>query len=41
MRTIKKQVLKTVAVMAKHVANEWPPFCAGIFHQPKRPKRKS
>lgn len=27
---------KTLRKNAK--SNEWPPYCNGIFHQPKRPK---
>ena len=40
MKKVKKQVLKAVEAVARSTASEWPPYCAGIFHQPKRPESK-
>ncbi len=40
MKRVKKQVLRAVEVVTGSTASEWPPFCAGIFHQPKRPDGK-
>jgi len=42
-RSIKKIVLKAVGKIAEYQANvvdaDWPPICAGLIHQPKRPKK--
>ena len=42
-----KMESKAIAVLSAIVesevqknSREWPPLCAGIFHQPKRPKQK-
>lgn len=40
MRKVKKHVLKAIEVVARSTVSEWPPFCAGIFHQPKRPAQQ-
>ena len=42
---VKKQVVGVAARAARSMTNEtnsagWPPFCTGIFHQPKRPVRQ-
>lgn len=42
-KSVKKNLLKAVVRMAEIEANEknalWPPICAGIVHQAKRPKK--
>ena len=41
---VNKRVLKVVERIvrnkAEHAINGDPPYCLGIYHQPKRPKRK-
>lgn len=42
-RKVNTRLLRVVERVARtKVANglPWPPFCAGIYHQPKRPKIK-
>lgn len=42
-KNIKMSVLKAVGKIAEFEANvvaaDWPPICAGLIHQPKRPKK--
>ncbi|WAJ22799.1 MULTISPECIES: cyclic lactone autoinducer peptide [Clostridia] len=42
--TLEKKVLNVVEKIARKEITEnlysWPPHCMGIYHQPKRPKRK-
>lgn len=42
--TLEKKVLNVVEKIAQKEITEnlysWPPHCMGIYHQPKRPKRK-
>ena len=40
MKKINKQVLKAIERVTRGPACGWPPFCSGIFHQPKRPVDK-
>lgn len=44
-KNMKKRVLKAVGKIVEFEANTmdagWPPRCAGLIHQPKRPKKKS
>lgn len=39
-----KRVLSTIEKIARNEISEnlygWPPHCMGIYHQPKRPKKK-
>lgn len=41
---VKKNILMVVGKVAEIQANivdsSWPPKCAGLLHQPKRPKKK-
>jgi cyclic lactone autoinducer peptide len=41
---IKRKALQVVEKVARNEAGisiiSWPPECMGIYHQPKRPKRK-
>lgn len=41
---MKKTVLQVVGKVAEFEANKmytpWPPICAGLIHQPKRPKKQ-
>lgn len=41
MKKINKKVLKAVERVTRQEVvrgiDDWPPFCLGIFHQPKRP----
>ncbi|WP_303822053.1 cyclic lactone autoinducer peptide [Ruminococcus flavefaciens] len=47
---MKKEVLKEKAVLIvgkllkkevdRKISDEWPPGCAALFYQPKRPKKK-
>lgn len=43
-RKLEKKVLSVVEKVARDEViknlHEWPPHCMGIYHQPKRPKRK-
>ena len=44
MKKIRKEALKLVEKVVKAEVDidvySWPPHCAGIFHQPKRPEIK-
>ena len=41
MKKVNKKILKVVERVVRHEVEQkrktWPPFCTGIFHQPKRP----
>ena len=41
--SVKKTLLQVLALMAEDEMEvniySWPPICAGILHQPERPKR--
>ncbi|MHC6181032.1 cyclic lactone autoinducer peptide [Clostridium sp. JNZ X4-2] len=43
MKKINKNLLKIVEritrIEVQKNSDEWPPFCSGIYHQPKRPKK--
>lgn len=43
MKKIKKNLLKIVEritrIEVEKNLHAWPPFCSGIYHQPKRPKK--
>lgn len=44
MKKVNKKVLQAVERLTRHEVEKmtaiWPPFCAGIYHQPKRPVQK-
>lgn len=40
MKKVNKHVLKVVEHLTKGTVNVWPPFCSGIYHQPRRPVDK-
>lgn len=40
MKKLNKHVLKAVERVIRNTTSEWPPRCAGILHQPKRPVDK-
>lgn len=43
-KSIKRNVLKAIGKIAEFEANvvatDWSPICAGLIHQPKRPKKQ-
>ncbi len=43
-KNIKKGLLKVVGKIVEFESNvaiaDWPPICAGLIHQPKRPLKK-
>ena len=38
--SILKAIGKAVEVETNVLQKDWPPYCNGILHQPKRPKKK-
>lgn len=39
--TALKVIKKITEVSVEKNFDEWPPFCVGIYHQPKRPKAEN
>lgn len=36
-KTVLKAIMKVTKIEVEKNVNKWPPICAGIYHQPKRP----
>lgn len=38
-KSLLKVIERVTRVEVEKISYTWPPFCSGIYHQPKRPKK--